>query len=72
MLETPDKKGGGGMPVRTVVFALAAVVGLAGGYFFYQDWMDRAPLLPQLTEEAKAYNAWQGNVEGYLPLQRWY
>ena len=55
MLETPDKKAGGGMPVGTVVFALAAVVGVAGGYFFYQDWMDRAPLLPQLAEEAKAY-----------------
>ena len=55
MLETPDKKAGGGMPVGTVVFALAAVVGVASGYFLYQDWMDRAPLLPQLTEEAKAY-----------------
>ena len=55
MLETPDKKAGGGMPVGMVVFALAAVVGVAGGYFLYQEWMDRAPLVPQLTEEAKAY-----------------
>ncbi len=55
MLETPDKKAGGGLSVGRVVFALAAVGGVAGGYFLYQDWMDRAPLLPQLTEEAKAY-----------------
>ena len=56
MLESPDKKAApGGLPVGALVFALAAIVGGAGAYFLYQDWVDRAPLLPQLTEEAKAY-----------------
>ncbi len=55
MLESPDKKASSGLPVGTVVFALAAIVGVAGAYFLYQDWVDRAPLLPQLTEEAKGY-----------------
>ncbi len=55
MLESTDRKAGGGLPVGAVVFVLAAIAGLAGAYFVYQDWMDRAPLIPQLTEEAKAY-----------------
>ena len=55
MLESADKKPGGGLPVGVVVFALAAIVGGVGAYFLHQDWMDRAPLVPQLSEEAKAY-----------------
>ncbi len=54
MLESADKKPGG-LPVGVVVFALAAIVGGVGAYFLHQDWMDRAPLVPQLSEEAKAY-----------------
>ena len=42
-------------PIGVAVFALAAVVGLTGSYLLYLDWLDRAPLLPQLTAEAKAY-----------------
>lgn len=46
---------GAGLPVGIAVFALSAVVGLTGSYLLYLDWLDRAPLLPQLTAEAKAY-----------------
>lgn len=55
MLESPANRSGGGLPVGALVFVLAAILGGVGAYFLHQNWMDRAPLLPQLTEEAKAY-----------------
>ena len=56
MLESADKKTtSNGLPLGVAVFSLAAVAGLAGAYHLHQNWMNRAPLLPQLTEEAKSY-----------------
>lgn len=44
-----------GPPIGVVVAGIVLLAGLAGGYFLYQKWQDEAPLLPILTEEAKAY-----------------
>lgn len=56
MLESPNqKKSQKHLTIGVGVFFLAAVVGLIGSYLISQNWMDHAPLLPQLTEESKAY-----------------
>ena len=41
--------------IEASIFLFSAIAGLLGSYFLYRNWMDQATLLPQLTEEAKAY-----------------
>ena len=45
----------GGPPVGVVVAGLAVIAGLAAAYSLYQEWLNEAPLLPILTEEARQY-----------------
>ena len=45
----------GGPPVGVIVAGLAVIAGLAAAYSLYQEWLNEAPLLPILTEEARQY-----------------
>ena len=51
----PNFGGAAGPPVGVVVAGLAVIAGLAAAYSLYQEWLNEAPLLPILTEEARQY-----------------
>ena len=56
MLEPPNQTDSQKrLSIGVEVFFLATVVGLIGSYLISLNWMDHAPLLPQLTEESKTY-----------------